>query len=442
MRFQLIGVNHNTAPVEVRERLAIPESRLAEACKKLAEHPAVAEGMIVSTCNRVEFIAHMQNGSGDLREFLREYFEVDLGQFESHLYEFREDEAVRHVFRVAASLDSMVVGEPQILGQVKEAYATARAVGAVSAQLDQLLTRAFAVAKRVRTETAVGSSSVSIASVAVELAEKIFGNLNGKSVYLVGAGKMSELAARHLLAHGAASLFVANRTYDRAIRMAQKFNGQAIEFSRLYDTCDRADIVITSTGSPHFIFRREHGEKLMALRRNKPMFFIDIAVPRDVDPEMNKLDGIFVYDIDDLQQAVSSHVSDRKKEAEKAEAIVNDEVEKFQARLQALDVVPTIVSLQDHLETIRQAEIDRVRGRLGSMTTDQELAVEALTRGIVNKIMHTPISTLKTAARDPESTTVIDLVRRLFNLHNKDEEKESAVSKSIRGQGPEKGPED
>ena len=442
MKLQLIGINHKTAPVEVRERLAIPESRLAEACKKLAEHPAVAEGMIVSTCNRVEFIAHMQNGSGDLREFLREYFEVDLGQFESHLYEFREDEAVRHVFRVAASLDSMVVGEPQILGQVKEAYATARAVGAVSAQLDQLLTRAFAVAKRVRTETAVGSSSVSIASVAVELAEKIFGNLNGKSVYLVGAGKMSELAARHLLAHGAASLFVANRTYDRAIRMAQKFNGQAIEFSRIYDTCDRADIVITSTGSPHFIFRREHGEKLMALRRNKPMFFIDIAVPRDVDPEMNKLDGIFVYDIDDLQQAVSSHVSDRKKEAEKAEAIVNDEVEKFQARLQALDVVPTIVSLQDHLETIRQAEIDRVRGRLGSMTTDQELAVEALTRGIVNKIMHTPISTLKTAARDPESTTVIDLVRRLFNLHNKDEEKESAVSKSIRGQGPEKGPED
>jgi len=442
MKLQLIGINHKTAPVEVRERLAIPESRLAEACKKLAEHPAVAEGMIVSTCNRVEFIAHMQNGSGDLREFLREYFEVDLGQFESHLYEFREDEAVRHVFRVAASLDSMVVGEPQILGQVKEAYATARAVGAVSAQLDQLLTRAFAVAKRVRTETAVGSSSVSIASVAVELAEKIFGNLNGKSVYLVGAGKMSELAARHLLAHGAASLFVANRTYDRAIRMAQKFNGQAIEFSRLYDTCDRADIVITSTGSPHFIFRREHGEKLMALRRNKPMFFIDIAVPRDVDPEMNKLDGIFVYDIDDLQQAVSSHVSDRKKEAEKAEAIVNDEVEKFQARLQALDVVPTIVSLQDHLETIRQAEIDRVRGRLGSMTTDQEPAVEALTRGIVNKIMHTPISTLKTAARDPESTTVIDLVRRLFNLHNKDEEKESAVSKSIRGQGPEKGPED
>ena len=438
MRFQLIGVNHKTAPVEVRERLAVPESRLPEACKKLAEHPAIAEGMIVSTCNRVEFIANMKNGTGDLRQFLSDYFGVDPGQFESHLYEFREDEAIRHVFRVAASLDSMVVGEPQILGQVKEAYATARAVGAVRAQLDQLLTRAFAVAKRVRTETAVGSSSVSVASVAVELAQKIFGNLQGKSVYLVGAGKMSELAARHLLAHGAESIFVANRTYDRAIRLAQKFEGQAIEFDRLYETCDRADIVITSTGAPHFIFRREHGEKFLARRRNRPMFFIDIAVPRDVDPELNKVDGIFVYDIDDLQQAVTSHVADRKKEAEKAEAIVNGEVVKFQARLATLDVVPTIVSLQDHLETIRQAEIDRVRGRLGSLSSDQEVAVEALTRGIINKIMHTPISTLKTAARDPESTTVVELVRRLFNLQDKnlqEKEKQAAASKSDGGSG-------
>jgi glutamyl-tRNA reductase len=413
-----IGISHKTAPVEVRERLAISESRLADACKRLAEHPAVAEGMIVSTCNRVEFIASMRNGSGNLRDFIREYFAADLAQFENHLYEFHEADVVRHVFRVASSLDSMVVGEPQILGQVKEAYATARGVGAVRSQLEQLLTRAFAVAKRVRTETAVGSSSVSIASVAVALALKIFGSLNGTSVYLVGAGKMCELAARHLLAHGATSLFVANRTYDRAIRLAQQFNGQAIEFSRLYDTCDRADIVITSTGSPNFVFRHEHGEKLMAARKNKPMFFIDIAVPRDVDPEMNKIDGLFVYDIDDLQQAVSLHVADRKKEAEKAEAIVNGEVEKFHLRRQTLDVVPTIVSLQDQLETIRQAEIDRVRGRLGSMTPDQELAVEALTRGIVNKIMHAPISTLKTAARDAESTTVIELVRRLFNLHD------------------------
>jgi glutamyl-tRNA reductase len=319
----------------------------------------------------------------------------------------------------------MVIGEPQILGQVKEAYAVARAVGAINSQLDSLLTRAFAVAKRVRTETAVGSSAVSVASVAVELAKKIFGSLNGKHVYLVGAGKMSELAARHLIAHGAASIFVANRTYDRAVQLAKKFHGQAIMFEQLYDTCDKADIVITSTGAPHAIFRREHGELFLSRRRNRPMFFIDIAVPRDVDPGLNKLDGIFVYDIDDLQQAVTSHVADRRKEAERAEAIVALEVQRFQARLQSRDVVPTIVSLQDHLETIRQAEIDRVRGRLGSLSPDQELAVDALTRGIINKIMHTPISTLKTAARESEATTVIDLVRRLFNLQEK---KEVAVS--------------
>jgi glutamyl-tRNA reductase len=322
----------------------------------------------------------------------------------------------------------MIVGEAQILGQVKEAYATARAVGAVHSQLDLLLTRSFAVAKRVRTETAVGTSAVSVASVAVELAKKIFGSLQGKHVYLVGAGKMSELAARHLQAHGAASIFVANRTYERARQLAAKFHGEAIHFSEIYNTCDRADIVITSTGAPVTIFKREHGEMFLSRRKNRPMFFIDIAVPRDVDPEMNKLDGIFVYDIDDLQQAVTSHIADRKKEAERAEFIINSEVERFQARLQTLDVVPTIVSLHDHLETIRQAEIDRVRGRLGTLSPEQEIAIEALTRGIVNKIMHTPVSALKTAARDPEATTVVDLVRRLFNLQEKDKDKKTTKS--------------
>src|SRR6201987_5041832 len=269
MRFQLIGVNHNTAPVEVRERLAIPEARLPEACKKLTEFPGIDEGMILSTCNRVEILANAKNGSGaDLRAFLKNYFKLDSGDLNKHLYEYHEQEAVRHMFRVASSLDSMVVGEPQILGQVKEAYATARAVGAVRAQLDQLVPRAFAVAKRVRTETAVGSSSVSIASVAVDLAKKIFGNLAGKQVFLVGAGKMSELEARHLLAYSCANIFVAHRTFLRAIRLAQKFNGQAIEFSRLHETCGNADIVITSTGAPHFIFRPEHGEKFLSKRRN------------------------------------------------------------------------------------------------------------------------------------------------------------------------------
>src|ERR1700678_1028082 len=418
MNFQLIGVNHNSAPVEVRERLAIPESRLPDALKCFTQHPGVDEGLILSTCNRVELLAQTKNGSADLRRFVGEYFHIEHADLAPHLYEYHENDAIRHLFRVTSSLDSMILGEAQILGQVKEAYATARAVGAIHSQLDLLLTRAFAVAKRVRTETAVGSSAVSVASVAVELAKKIFGSLNGKHVYLVGAGKMSELAARHLLAHGAASIFVANRTYDRAIRLAQKFNGQAIEFSRLYDTCDKGDVVITSTGSPRAIFRREHGELFMSRRKNRPMFFIDIAVPRDVDPEMNKLDGIFVYDIDDLQQVVSSHISDRRVEADRAEAIVQNEVQRFQARLQTLDVVPTIVSLQDHLETIRQAEIDRVRGRLGPLSPEQELAVEALTRGIINKIMHTPITTLKSAARQPsEVTTIVDLVRKLFGLH-------------------------
>jgi glutamyl-tRNA reductase len=420
MRYQLIGVNHNSAPLDVRERLAIPDSRLPDACRDLTAHPGIEEGMIISTCNRVEVITHTTNGSADLRGFLHEHFHLTAEELDGHLYEFREKDAVRHLFRVASSLDSMVVGEAQILGQVKEAYATARAVGSVRSQLDQLFTRAFAVAKRVRTETAVGSSSVSIASVAVELAKKIFGSLQGKNVFVVGAGKMSELAARHLMAHGCASIFVSNRTYDRAIGLAHKFNGQAIKFEDLYDSCDRADIVITSTGAPHAIFRREHGEQFLSRRKNRPMFFIDIAVPRDVSPEMAKLDGIFAYDIDDLQQAVTSHVDDRRHEAELAEAIITSEVDRFEARLHTLDVVPTIVSLQDHLETIRQAEIDRVRGRMGPLTPEQELAVEALTRGIINKVMHTPITTLKTAARDAEATTVIEVVRRLFNLREKD----------------------
>src|SRR5882724_11347782 len=433
MRLSLLGVNHRTAPVEIRERFAIPESRLAEATQRLARHPGVEEGMIVSTCNRVELLVSSENGHTDLRGFLREYFKTDVSPYEEHLYELNERDAVRHLFRVAASLDSMIVGEPQILGQVKEAYAVARGVGAVHSNLNGVITRAFAVAKRVRNETQVGSSSVSVASVAVELAKKIFGSLEGKHVFLVGAGKMSELAAKHLLAHGAGSIFVANRTHDRAVELAERFQGEAIRFDELYDTADRADIVISSTGAPHAIFRREHGVKFLQRRKNRPMFFIDIAVPRDVDPEMNRLDGIFVYDIDDLQQAVTSHVDDRRKEAERAEAIITAEVERFKVRLQTLDVVPTIVSLQDHLETIRQAEIDRVRGRLGPLSPEQELAVEALTRGIISKIMHTPISTLKTAVSQPEATTVVDIVRRLFDLQDKKKEDDKKAAKSSGG---------
>jgi glutamyl-tRNA reductase len=416
MRLSLLGVNHRTAPVEIRERFAIPESQLAEATDRLAHHPGVDEGMIVSTCNRVELLVSSPNGHTDLRGFLRDYFKIDISPYEQHLYEFQERDVVRHLFRVAASLDSMIVGEPQVLGQVKSAFAVARGVGAVRSNLNVVVTKAFAVAKRVRHETQVGSSSVSVASVAVQLAKKIFGSLEGKHVFLVGAGKMSELAARHLLAHGAGSIFVANRTHDRAVELARQFQGEAIRFDELYETADRADIVISSTGAPHAIFRREHGVQFLQRRKNRPMFFIDIAVPRDVDPELNKLDGIFVYDIDDLQSVVASNLTDRKSEAERAERIVEVEVDKCLARFSEQEIVPTIVSLQEQIEPIRQAEIDRARGRLGPLTPEQELAVDALTKGIVNKILHTPIATLKTAAREAESTTLEETIRRLFNL--------------------------
>ena len=259
MNLIVIGVNHQTAPVEVREQFAIPEARLPEAVKTLAAQPGIEEAMIVSTCNRVEVVARTGDANADLQDCLRKLYGFDPQVYRKYLYEYRERDAVRHVFRVASSLDSMIVGEPQILGQVKEAYATARAVGAVNSQLDALYSRAFAVAKRVRTETAIATSAVSIASVAVELAKKIFGHLEGKSVYLVGAGKMCELAARHLLAHGASKIYVGNRTYERAAALAAKFNGEAVMFDQLYDTVDRADIVISSTGAPHTIFHKEHG---------------------------------------------------------------------------------------------------------------------------------------------------------------------------------------
>jgi glutamyl-tRNA reductase len=355
--------------------------------------------------------------AADLRGFLGSYFGLDAAALNGHIYEFQQREAVRHVFRVAASLDSMVVGEPQILGQVKEAYAVARGLGAVHSSLEALLSRAFAVAKRVRSETAIGSSSVSIASVAVQLAEKIFGSLEGKSVYLVGAGKMAELAARHLIAHGAKNIIVSNRTHERAVDLAESFGGRAVPFEQLHETADHADIILTSTGANEPLFRREHGERLLKGRRNRPMFFIDIAVPRNVHPDMNKLDGMFVYDVDDLQSVATDNAGERKKEAERAEKIIELEVDRFASRMKSLAVVPTILSLQEYCETIRQAEIDRIRGKLGSITPEQEAAIDAMTRGIINKLLHTPITTLKSSTDHPEAATIHEMIRRLFNLN-------------------------
>ncbi len=403
MTLAIIGVNYKTAPIEVRERIAISREELPETTRALAAVPGVSECMIVSTCNRVELLAAVDSQDIDLTKFLERHFDLDPALLAPHIYVQRDQEAVRHLFRVAASLDSMVVGEPQILGQVKEAFAVARASGTVAGQLEHLLQSAFAAAKKVRSETEIGSNSVSIASVAVELARKIFGSLAGRTVFLVGAGKMSELAARHLVQQGAGAILVTNRTVARARSMAEPFHGRVIPFEGIYEAASEADIVISSTGAPHPIFRREHGVAFMRRRRNRPMFFIDIAVPRDVDPAMNKLEGIFVYDIDDLQQVAAAHMAERSREAGDAEALIAAEVARFHQRQLTVNVAPAIVALQAQAEEIRQAELKRMQSRLGSLSAEQAAAVEALTRGLVNKFLHPPMQALKQAAREGDS---------------------------------------
>ncbi len=400
MTLALIGVNHKTAPIELRERIAISREELPETTRSLAAVPGVAECMIVSTCNRVEIVAALEGEGTDLATFLHRHFGLDPAVLAPHIYQHRDQDAVRHLFRVAASLDSMVVGEPQILGQVKEAFAVARASGTVGGHLEHLLQSAFAAAKRVRSETEIGSNSVSIASVAVELARKIFGSLQGRTVFLVGAGKMSELAARHLVQQGAGAILVTNRTIERARQLADPFKGRVIPFEQLYEVASEADIVISSTGAPHPIFHREHCQAFMHRRRNRPMFFIDIAVPRDVDPAVNQLEGIFVYDIDDLQQVAAAHMAERGRHAGDAEALIAAEVARFHERQRAVNVAPAIVTLQRQAEEIRQGELRRMQAKLGSLNAEQAAAVEALTRGLVNKFLHPPMQALKQAARE------------------------------------------
>ena len=403
MTLALIGVNHKTAPIALREQIAISREDLPETTRALAAIEGVTECMIVSTCNRVELLAAVEGPDVDLTGFLHRHFGLDPALLGPHLYERRDRDAVRHLFRVASSLDSMVVGEPQILGQVKEAFAVAKASGTVAGQLEHLLQSAFAAAKKVRTETEIGSNSVSIASVAVDLAKKIFGSLQGRTVFLVGAGKMSELAARHLVQQGAGAILVSNRTQERARLMAEEFRGKVIPYEQLYEVAGEADIVISSTGAPHPIFRKEHGQIFMQRRRNKPMFFIDIAVPRDVDPAMNKIEGIFVYDIDDLQAVAASHMEERGRQASDAETLIAGEVERFQQHQRTVNVAPANVALQRQAEEIRQAELRRVQARLGALNAEQAAAVEALTRGLVNKFLHPPMQAFKQAAREGNS---------------------------------------
>ena len=444
MRLRLLGVNHRSAPVELRERLAIAPETLPEATRALLETPGIREGMIVSTCNRVELLTcHDESDASpaagpDVHGFLGRRFRVDMEALRPHLYQYDQADAVRHLFRVASSLDSMVVGEPQILGQVKASYTVARSVGAVHSDLERLLQTAFAVAKRVRTETQIGSSAVSIASVAVDLAKKIFGSLEGKRVLLVGAGKMSELAARHLIQQGATSMLIANRTFERAVDLAHTFAGRPIRFEDLYVNADQADIIITSTGAAQPIFRPEHAQQFLHRRRNRPMFFIDIAVPRDVDPRVNRLEGVFLYDIDDLQSVTATHLDERSREAAQAEEIIRSEVERFERGLQTRSVTPAVIALQRQFERVRQEEHRRIESKLRTLTPEQRSAVDALTRGMMNKVLHQPLKAMKAAAREGDSS-VVETVQQIFNLPA---EELAAGKLASEAAGPDAAPED
>jgi glutamyl-tRNA reductase len=418
MRFSITGVNHKSAPVEVRERLAFDEHSLPAALLELKRRPGFCEGLILSTCNRVEVALTCEDSTAELAvaEFLADTRRVARDWVSPYLYHYQDSEAIRHLFRVAASLDSMVIGEPQILGQLKSAYVVAKEQGAVSGFLDTLLTRAFNVAKRVRSETEIGANPVSVSYAAVELARDIFGTLDDKKVMIVGAGKMSELAARHLGRSGAKYIFVANRTYERAVEMARIFEGKIIEYTKFMAFLPEVDIVITSSGAPHYIITRDEMKKVIDARRNRPMFLIDIAVPRNIEPTVNKLDNVFLYDIDDLQKVVDSNIEGRMQSAEEAEAIIREEVERMMARLKEREVVPTIVSLQEQLEKLRAGELARMRAKFGSLTPEQEEALIALTKGIINKIAHGPISELRRQANQPDGHHVVVAIRRVFRL--------------------------
>ena len=420
MKLWITGVNHRTAPVAIREKLAFTESDLPNALAELRKRPGLVEGMILSTCNRVEFAVTTDEDVDPqdcVEEFLTSSQRIsDRAWIQPYVYSFGGREAIRHLFRVAASLDSMVVGEPQILGQLKSAYSMAKSQGALSGFLDTVLTRAFNVAKRVRTETEIGVSAVSVSYAAVELAREIFGSLSNKKVMLIGAGKMSELAARHLYRSGVTQILVANRTRSRAEQVAELVRGRIIDYENLYTTLPEVDIVITSSGAPGYILTKDQMRKIIDARKNRPMFLIDIAVPRNIEPAVNDLANVFLYDIDDLQKVVDNNLRGRLDEAAEADKIVMEEVDRLEAYMRGREVVPMIVSLQTQLEGVRAGEVERMRSRLGPLTQQQEDALEALTRGIINKIAHGPISELRKNAGNPGGVPVLDAIRKIFRL--------------------------
>jgi len=417
----VFGLNHRTAPVELRERLAFPEQDVAEVLRRALAAAPVEEAVLISTCNRVELVA-VSARDVDVVEPVTQFFARERGvpatTIASHSYVHRGRQALQHVFRVASSLDSMMVGEPQILGQMKEQFRLAVEGAAASRILRRCFERSFTVAKRVRSETGVAGKAVSLSSAAVELAKRIFDDLGDKTAMLIGAGKMSELAARHFVGNGIASVIVTNRSFDRAVELARSFGGTPVPFERYQQYLPLADVVLGSvTTSGHLLGPSQLHEVLRA-RRRKPMFFIDLGVPRNFDPAINDLDNVYLYNIDDLAHVADDHRSEREKEAVRAEEIVREETDRFWRWISRRDVTPTIVALRGKLDGIRKNELERALGALRKLEPDERRALEAMTQAIVNKILHPPLSVLKQLALQDatEAAQVAELVHRLFAL--------------------------
>lgn len=415
----IVGASHHTSPLALRESLAFPRDRLADALSRMRQDAGVDEAMILSTCNRVELYGESRDerGDGALLAFLCSFHGRSREELGPHVYRLAGPEAVRHAFRVAASLDSMVIGEPQILGQVREAYHMAEEAGTLGPTLVVLRNRSLAAAKRARTETGIGRNAVSISYVAVELARKIFGHLRDKSVVLVGTGKMSELAARHLVKSGAMATVVGVRTLDRAEDLASTLGGKAVALSALRDVLARADIVISGTGAPGLVIRHEDVDLARRRARQKrPLFLIDIAVPRDIEPSVARLPGVFLYDMDDLRSVAEANVRERRKEAVVAEALLEREVRDFLDWEESLNAVPLLIELRRRADDIRRTEVQKAKGRLGQLSPEQEEALEAATAAIVNKILHPPTVYLKEVVKSGQTAEHLSLVRRLLGL--------------------------
>ncbi|HEY8459711.1 MAG TPA: glutamyl-tRNA reductase [Blastocatellia bacterium] len=402
MGIVLIGTSHKTAPVEVRERLAFSESRLSDALRELVDREMIREGLIVSTCNRVELIAATANGAhapenavSRLYDFLSRFHRYDISPLRKHLYDLAGRAAIKHVFRVTSSLDSMVVGEPQITGQVKAAFQRAQESAAVGHELTRLMNRAFAVAKRVRNETGIGSSAVSISFVAVELARKVFENLKGSSVMLIGAGEMAELAAKHLLNYGASRLLIVNRTYENAAALAGELNGEPVRFEEFEKRLPEAEILICSTGAPSYLIRADQIRRALERRRNRPMLLVDISVPRNIDPAIGKLDNAFLFDVDDLQSIAEANRAERQREAMRAEEIIEAEAEQFFRAIAEGDINAVIGAFRQHVSEMAFSEFERSRKRLGDLSDDQEQALRIMINAIVNKFTHPVIRQLR-----------------------------------------------